>query len=163
MSYGVVIWGLTPTAPDEEALGRYQAAMDGDERDLPATSLLAAAYRELTARFPDVDAQPDDDADGLEYERGERYLHVSMSFGDVDEVLPYVIATAQDHGLTVFDPQLGRTLRPGDDLRSDRSVEEDDAAWAATVAEIDAIDREIEELDRGRTIRRSDPGDGDWS
>jgi hypothetical protein len=86
----------------------------------PRSAILVQLHDKLTAKFPCLCSYADDEddsespwADGpLINNFANEMGMVSIVWSRVDEVVPFVINTALELGITVFDLQEGRIYRP---------------------------------------------------
>jgi hypothetical protein len=124
MSYDITI-SLAPVAADDKAawqqhnqwLEKIGEPLKGDESMLQP---FARLHADLTARFPCICDLPDDRVDGgvwsdgpLSDNFGHEVAELGIVFSRVEEVLPFLIDTANRLGLTVFDRQTDQIHRPG--------------------------------------------------
>lgn len=117
MSYDVAIC-VPPLPPDDgEAWERLETAASENGSVFAVLSVFA---ERLTDRYPCSSQLPDDRADDcvwnaplLPVVTAYRILYLNIAYSKVDEVLPFVIETANDLGLTVFDLQT-RLIHRGD-------------------------------------------------
>lgn len=135
MSYGVdIILGPLPSSYEDALAIRDELA---DERDAQLgtpdarfeapSPQMRELHRRLTARFPCIV----DDSDGpwsdgpLINNFGQRAATLGISFSRVEEVLPFLIATALDMGSWVLDAQDEAVHLPGGVvLRAGATVEQ---------------------------------------
>lgn len=107
MSYNVAVVVPPVPANDPEAW----EALDGlIEQEGTRPDVFQILHDRLTARYPCMCAVPDDQVDDTVWSDGpliNDFLHraavLGMSYSRVYEVLPFLIATANDLGLIVFD------------------------------------------------------------
>ena len=119
MSYTLVI--ARPPVPEEDAAA-WKAMSDLAERetDGEVPPVFHALIDRLTARYPCICDLPDDQVDDgawtdgpLRNNAGPVVTVLGLASGRVQEVLPFVVETAGQLGLVVFDEQEGRIYRPG--------------------------------------------------
>jgi len=107
MSYNVAI--VVPPVPADDA--EAWAALGGlIEQRGPRLAVFQELHDRLTARYPCMCAVPDDQIDGTAWSDGpliNNFLHraavLGMSYPRVEEVLPFLVETANALGLVVFD------------------------------------------------------------
>src|SRR5437016_598108 len=115
MSYNVAI--VIPPVPAVDA--EAYAALDGwIEQQGPRPAVFQVLHDRLTARYPCMCAVPDDQIDDTVWSDGpliNNFLHraavLGMSYARVEEVLPFLVETANALGLVVFDWVTGRVYR----------------------------------------------------
>ena len=108
MSYNVAI--CTPPVPvdDEAAWGAIDALIDAKG---PVPQVFRTLHDRLTARYPCIcslsDERVDEEgvwSDGPLWDNfGHRAAVLGMVFSRVEEVLPFLVNTANELGLVVFD------------------------------------------------------------
>ena len=117
MSYTVDIIHVAIPADDLAAWdfldNQLRVSAEDDTRPLPES--VQELYRRLTDRFPCISESPEGPwADGpLLRNFGHDLTILAISFSRVEEVLPFLISTANDLGFVVFDGQDERFHRPG--------------------------------------------------
>jgi len=107
MSYNVAI--CTPPVPDEDdAAWRSVDTLINAKGDVPP--VFRELHDQLTARYPCICTLPDDQVDDgvwsdgpLWNDFGHRAAVLGITWSRVEEVLPFLIRTANGLGLTVFD------------------------------------------------------------
>lgn len=132
MSYVVdIVWGEAPASyeralalRDELSEARDARLGTGDEDAFePPSERMAELHRRLTARHPCICDDPDGPwSDGpLINDFGQVIATLGIAFSRVDDVLPFLIETANGMGCWVLDAQdealhlaSGATLRPFD-------------------------------------------------
>jgi len=123
MSYNVAICLPPVSSDDEAAWGELQSIID-------ANGSVPAEFRELhdrlTARYPCICDLPDDEVDNgvwsdgpLINDFGHRAAVVGMVYPRVDDVLPFLVKTANGLGMVVFDWATKTIYRP----KADRVTE----------------------------------------
>ena len=132
MSYDITI-SLAPVPADDKAawqqrnewLEKIEDRLEG-ERSMPQP--FAKLHADLTARFPCICDLPDDRVDDgvwsdgpLRDNFGHEVAELGIIFSRVEDVLPFVIETANRLGLTVFDRQTDQIHRPGQSARTRKS------------------------------------------
>jgi len=116
MSYTIAIV-LPPVSADNAAAW---AALDGFIAQQGARpALFQQLHDQLTARYPCICSLSDDEVDDgvwsdgpLINNFGHRAAVLGLVFSCVEEVLPFLIATANGLGLIVFDWQTNSVHRP---------------------------------------------------
>jgi len=78
-----------------------------------------AFYRELTGRWPEIDAVPDDEIDDLNVcpwsvamDRSGMHVIMCCAWSKADEVGKFVESLAMKNGLVFYDPQSDRVKPP---------------------------------------------------
>ncbi|MGP0064475.1 MAG: hypothetical protein ACLQGP_12870 [Isosphaeraceae bacterium] len=107
MSYDVAI--VIPPIPLDDA--EAWAALDGFiEEQGPRPAVFQELHDRLTARYPCMCSVPDDQIDDTVWSDGpliNDFLHraavLGVSYSRVEEVLPFLVETANGLGLVVFD------------------------------------------------------------
>lgn len=108
MSYNVAI--CTPPLPsDDDSAWKEVDSLIKEQGVTPP--VFRELHDQLTARYPCICALPDDrvDEDGvwsdgpLWNDFGHRAAVLGMIYSRVEEVLPFLVRTANDLGFTVFD------------------------------------------------------------
>jgi hypothetical protein len=117
MSYNVAI--VVPPIPSDDAEA-WAVIDEMIEQQGPRPSVFQELHDRLTARYPCMCAVPEDQIDDTVWSDGpliNNFLHraavLGMSYSRVEEVLPFLIATANSLGLVVFDWDTERIYRPG--------------------------------------------------
>ena len=107
MSYNVAI--VIPPVPASDA-DAWAALDDLIEEQGPRPAVFQELHDRLTARYPCMCSVPDDQIDDTVWSDGpliNDFLHraavLGVSYSRVDEVLPFLIESANDLGLVVFD------------------------------------------------------------
>ena len=116
MSYTVAI--CTPPVPADDQVVWSQ--LDGwIEQQGPVPGVFHELIDRLTARYPCLCDLPDDQIDDgvwsdgpLRNNLGHRTAVLGMVYSRVEEVLPFLIETANRLGLVVLDEQTGQMHRP---------------------------------------------------
>ncbi len=115
MSYNVAV--VVPPVPADEA--EAWAALDElIEQPGPRPAVFQELHDQLTARYPCMCAVPEDQIDDTVWSDGplinnflDRAAVLGMSYSRVEEVLPFLVGTANALRLTVFDWAAGRVYR----------------------------------------------------
>ena len=108
MSYNVAI--CTPPVPADDAAA-WEEVDDLINSESVPPSVFRLLYDALTARYPCISTLSDDAIDDdvvwsdgpLGNDFGHRAAVLGVVYSRAEEVLPFVIETATDLGLTVFD------------------------------------------------------------
>ena len=107
MSYNVAICTAPVQAEDEVA---WAALDDLINAKGPIPEVFKTLHDRLTSRYPCICSLPDEDVDDgvwsdgpLWNNFGHRAAVLGMVFSRVEEVLPFVVDTSNELGLTVFD------------------------------------------------------------
>jgi len=124
MSYNVyLLVGQLPPNDGEvwEKIGQLQESYYGDEREMAPE--LVALHTTLTAKYPCLSSLSlSGDHEGMEnspWADGpmlNNFKHemgmLAMTFSQLDEVMPFVVSSANKHGVAVADQQLEMIFRP---------------------------------------------------
>jgi len=118
MSYDVAICTSPVPLDDETAWGALDALIDAEG---PVPEVFRTLHDRLTARYPCICSLPDErvDEEGvwtdgpLLNDFGHRVAVLGMVFSRVEEVLPFLMNTANELGLTAFDWGGPSIYRPG--------------------------------------------------
>ncbi len=107
MSYNVAVVIPPIASADGEAWRELDELID---QDGPRPAVFQELHDRLTARYPCLCAVPDDQIDSAPWSDGPlinnfllRAAVLGISYSRVEEVLPFLVATALDLGLVVFD------------------------------------------------------------
>jgi hypothetical protein len=108
MSYNLAVCTPPVSPNDEEAWDQLDGLISSEG---PQPSVFRQLHDALTVRYPCICTLPDDkvDEDGvwsdgpLWNDFGHRVAVLGVVYSKVEEVLPFLIETAIDLGLTVFD------------------------------------------------------------
>lgn len=118
MSYNVAIVIPPIASSDKEAWEAVDALIDA-EGEPP--EVFGELHDRLTAKYPCICALSDDEVDDgvwsdgpLWNDFGHRAAVLGMVYSRVEEVLPFLVKTATDLGLVVFDWGGPSIYRPGD-------------------------------------------------
>lgn len=118
MSYDVAVWDGARPADDEQALHEYEVLWERyEDAGEPPSQRILDYIASLTARYPDLTDLPDEDVDDSPWADGPLtgnvmgpFFYFALVYSMVDEVLPFIAATARRHGLVCFDPQRRRLI-----------------------------------------------------
>lgn len=129
MSYNVAIC-MPPVASDDDAAWKELDALIDSKG--PAPPVFRELHDRLTAKYPCICTLPDEtvDDDGvwsdgpLWNDFGDRAAVLGVVFSRADEVIPFLVRSANDLGLTVFDWAGPIIYRP-----SQRLFEQDPFEW----------------------------------
>lgn len=117
MSYTVAICLPPVPAADAEAWTQVDALIDEEG---PVPPVFHELITRLTARYPCICDLPDDQVDDgvwsdgpLRNNAGHKATMLGLVFSQVEEVLPFIIDTANDLGLVVMDGQTEQIHRGG--------------------------------------------------
>ncbi len=119
MSFDLGVWHSDAPLSDQEAgeiyvrLCEHWPFLGGESR------FVAAFYDELTERWPEIDAVPDEEIDSVRHcpwscalNRSGMAVVMSCVWPMAEEVAAFVANLAEKHGLVLFDPQTGTLLLP---------------------------------------------------
>lgn len=107
MSYNIAV--VIPPVPADDTAA--WSAVDGlIEQEGPCPAVFQELHDRLTARYPCMCSVPDDEIDDTVWSDGPlinnfgyRAAVLGMSYSRVEEVLPFLVETANALGLVVFD------------------------------------------------------------
>ena len=116
MSFTMAI--VVPPVPADNA--EAWAAVDGlIEEEGPMPAVFQKLHDRLTAKYPCMCSLPDDDVDDAVWSDGplinnfgHRAAVLGLSYDHVEEVMPFLVAAANELGLVVFDWQTEMVHRP---------------------------------------------------
>lgn len=116
MSWSVEIVNVPIADDDDEAWKQLDAIRDEEdarEYGSPPSDAMRDLYRRLTARYPCITENPDSPwSDGpLVNNFGDKLTTLGIMSSRLEETLPFVIETATEMGLTVFDAADERIYR----------------------------------------------------
>jgi hypothetical protein len=116
MSYTVAVV-IPPVPSDDAAAWAVLDGLIGQQGARPA--VFQELHDRLTARYPCLCAVPEEEVDDAVWSDGpllNNFLHraavLGVSYPRVDEVLPFLVQTANALGLIVFDWATGAIHRP---------------------------------------------------
>jgi hypothetical protein len=117
MSYNVAVCTAPVPEDDEAAWARLDDFIDAKG---PIPKVFKSLHDRLTSRYPCICSLPEEDVDEgvgsdgpLWNNFGHRAAVLGMVFSRVEEVLPFLVDTANELGLTVFDWGGASIYRPG--------------------------------------------------
>ena len=101
-----------------------QRLIDLDENDLDEASLFESSdrlprfRREVLARYPGLEALPDDEVDSatpwaMTPVDSTRFIELNFRWSVTSEQLAFVLGRAVYYGLHIFDPQDNEVIAPG--------------------------------------------------
>jgi hypothetical protein len=115
MSYDLVIVDLPVPSIDEQAWQMWPEICDSLAAGVgPASFVFRELHRRITTRFPCIS---DDESGPWDYGPlincfGTHIASVGIRGSRIDDVVPFVIETAIEMNLVVFDPQMAEIHRP---------------------------------------------------
>lgn len=116
MSYDLAIWHGTRDLSSEEAELEFANLCQADATLVHPNARLEAFVNQLTKKYPKLDDLPEDRLDESPWTSGfdtlENFCHLPIAWSRIEEVVPYTIKLALQHGLTCLDPQSGRVYQP---------------------------------------------------
>ncbi len=110
------VWHSRTAVSDEEAARQY--SLLGDKRSAFRTfdSQVYAFYYRLVELYPDIDMVAEDDLDGSPWassiELSDGHVILSIRTERAAQVVPRLLALAEQHDLLCFDPQSGKVHLP---------------------------------------------------
>ena len=118
MSYNVAIL-IPPVPADDDEAWKWVNDSGVVEEEGPRPEVFVRLHDQLTDRHPCMCSVPDDEVDNTVWSDGpliNNFLHraavLGMSWSRYEEVLPFLIKTSNDLGLTVFDWGTNTIHRP---------------------------------------------------
>jgi hypothetical protein len=121
MSCDFAVWHTSRRLNNDEADRLYGELCDGITAGVFPHPAIDQFYSELTARYPEIDDVPEDRVDDMDYspwscsmDRSPGHLIISCIWSKADEVSRLIRELARKHGLSVFDPQMGKIFYPDD-------------------------------------------------
>src|SRR5258708_35288093 len=117
MSYDLGVWYADRPLGDAEAGVIYRAFCRDTLRLGGYSPQISAFYLEPVHRSPELHAFPEERVDEGVWnvsplDRSGMHVLLPMAYSRADEVVPFVRALADKHGLVCFDPQEGRVYLP---------------------------------------------------
>jgi len=116
MSYTIAI--VLPPIPADDAAA-WDALDEYIEQQGSRPAVFQKLHDRLTAKYPCICSLSDDEVDDGVWSDGplinnfsHRAAELGISFSKVDEVMPFIVTTANDLGLVVFDAQTETVHRP---------------------------------------------------
>lgn len=128
MSYDVAI--AMPPIPDDDktAWQQLDERIDHQGNPGPAPEIFTKLHAQLTARHPCICDLPDDQVDDAVWSDGPLrnnfeypIAQLGIVYSRADEVMPFLIESANRWGLVVFDRQTEQVHRPGQSLPKRKS------------------------------------------
>jgi hypothetical protein len=130
MSYDLAVWVGDVPRSDTASLAEYTTRMDAMEAVLerdadaePHPRLLAFADA-LLSRYPDLDDDNENDTPWADAPIKNNIVgdlfYFSMAPSHAEGAIPFIVETADAHGLVCFDPQTERLLAPAKGPSSSR-------------------------------------------
>jgi hypothetical protein len=120
MSFDLGVWNTNKRLTDAEAGKLYAALCQSQTEGVTPHSAVDAFYAELTTRYPELDTVPDDRLDDPDHcpwscalDRSPGHVIMPCVWSQAENVQRFVTQLAHKHGLTVYDPQMGRVSYPG--------------------------------------------------
>ena len=116
MSCDYAVWHYDRKLSEKEALQRYTTLCD-DPASLPGESAaIDNFYKELTAKYPEIDSIPEDAVDSCPWscalDKNGTSVVMPIVWSRAGEVGRFIADLAEKHGLVLYDPQSGRTFYP---------------------------------------------------
>ncbi|WP_285577339.1 hypothetical protein [Actinoallomurus iriomotensis] len=108
VSFELGVWREDGPVTAEDAGDRYEQVAEQEPPGGEPDQQVAAFHQELTSRFPDLDDLPDEDDSSpwMDYlDLSADGVFMKIAFSRVEEMVPYVIELAAEHGLVCYDPQ----------------------------------------------------------
>jgi hypothetical protein len=117
MSFSLTVW-YAPQPLSKETAAEIDHELREDRIEVvPVHENIDAFYKDLIARYPEIDTIPEDRVDDKDYcpsgALSKTHRHVSMScvFSQAQNVIRFVYKLTCLHGLVLYDPQ-SETLYP---------------------------------------------------
>lgn len=118
MSFDLAVFSsVRPLEPAQAAdIYKRLAAGESWDRLLERDPRVADFVREITRRWPQIDAVPRDEIEScpwsVEFEISPAHVISALIWSRVEDVAPVYIETALKHGLNAFDPQADTLYSP---------------------------------------------------
>lgn len=119
MSCDFAVWYPYRRLSHAEAGELYMALCDGTSVHPPAHPAIESFYAELTARYPEIDAVPEDRREDQEpcpwsiaFDRSAGHLIMCSIWSMADDTGLLIATLARKHGLAFYDPQSERVTYP---------------------------------------------------
>ena len=117
MSYDVAAWEGERPSDDAAAASEFEQLYELSQDVEPPSRAIREFVDRLLARHPDLTELDDDEVDDCPWADGPLLGNASGSFiyfslvpSSADEILPFVVETAEAAGLVAFEPQTGKLL-----------------------------------------------------
>jgi hypothetical protein len=115
MSLDIAIWYTEEPLGDKAAGELYSKVIQGDSNLLEPNASILAFYRDLVARFPEIDDVPADKLGDTTFcpwsckiEKTPAYILVSCVFSAAEVVGDFLGTLQEKHGLSLFLPIEGK-------------------------------------------------------
>jgi hypothetical protein len=112
MSFDLAVWREPNPITAAEAQAKYDSVTGGDS--VPSDPALAKFVARLTARYPQIDEVDEEELDNCPWSCAFDYSDatciLNLRWSAVDEVVPEIVAFANECGLLCYDPQNGSIL-----------------------------------------------------
>ena len=110
------VWSSDTAISNREAAELYVKLREGRYKPDGFDGEVYAFYCQLILYYPEIDLVPEPDLDGCPWacalEVSDRYVIMSIQRNKSANVIPLVLALAEQHGLVCFDPQAGKVHLP---------------------------------------------------
>ncbi|MFF3558875.1 hypothetical protein ACFYXS_02365 [Streptomyces sp. NPDC002574] len=159
MSFDLAVWHEPVRVSSAAAAEKYARLCEGDHTGVAGAPEVGAFHRELTAEFPESDADEASPwASGPHV--GNSHVIMAMSWSRAGEVAPRVRELADRHGLVCFDPQ-AEVVRLPRALRGPRPLDlELCAGLPVADPDRDVLERAVRNLSDDNWYLVLDEGDG---
>jgi hypothetical protein len=123
MSFDLVVLSGTRRLDADQARDAYERLAQGAEWEsvLEADDRVAQFVTALSARWPDLDALSESEAEDSPWSVGfdvsPAHVFMAMRWSAPDAVVEFCLTTARQLGLNLFDPQDGTLYPPGEKPR----------------------------------------------
>ncbi len=118
MNFYLGVWNSPTAISDEQAAALYRVLSDGVSASSGFDARVYAFYASLTDTYPEVDLVSENRLDSCPWACAIEFsgVHAILAIRpeQAGRVVPAILALAEQHGLTCFDPQAGRVSLPPD-------------------------------------------------
>ncbi len=115
MSFDLAVWHEAEVISAAKAQAKYEIAVDLVAT--PTNERVVEFIRSLTEHHPQIDDAPEDELDECpwtcEFNCSENMCIMNIRWSDLEEIVPVIVALAEECGLLCYDPQSGTILSSG--------------------------------------------------
>jgi predicted nucleic acid-binding protein len=119
MSFDLAVWYPEKRIDNDEARKLYVRLCDSDTSGVVANPAIDAFYAELTARYPEIEAIPEEKLGDHDYcpwscklDRSSGHMIMPCVWPKATDVYRLVESLARKHGLAIYDPQSDAVIYP---------------------------------------------------